>query len=481
MKRFLPVFTAFVLALTLLFGGCTTGEVDRNKELQSAMKRNDMELSAAFLENAGSFSEVSDFLKEWAKNAGFEVTSDKKHYIVIKNPATEGMEDRPTTTLECSVDPLHIRKDIDLLSMAMAALLGPFEHGKITLMVTEKDEENTFASAETIKKSSLEEKHMIHLELGNSAMVYLSGPESATGHMSCKAPRAETKYSNAYEIEFTIPKCVDPYDFSKDSSYPNPIEVIGNLLATAKSSGRLFEIASFSCEADKGFLPYEAKALVVVDENNVESFVKRFDSSYESMEKKFRKREKEQKKEQEPDAAEEPLFTYTLSEADVPEKVLSQKSANNLISLMYTLQTGVTEQDEESGEITSLSYISNVSTSKGKFKLDMSMRGQTKEALKSLSDTYLITSGLCDVDYRMSDPAILWTSAEGGHLADFFFRAVDSEKEATPIYLGRSECDVLGQRGKDLDLIYYRVNKDHRNTAIKYILAYTAGEDVPEK
>ena len=54
-----------------------------------------------------------------------------------------------------------------------------------------------------------------------------------------------------------------------------------------------------------------------------------------------------------------------MEETDMPDKVLSEDVATGLISLMYTLNTGVCEQDEESGVIYSASYIKSVKTKKG--------------------------------------------------------------------------------------------------------------------
>ena len=481
MKRFLALFCTLIMVVGL-FCGCDGEEVDRSKELQSAMKANDKELSATFLENASSFDEVSEYLKTWAEKAGLEIAAEKDHYIIIRNPATAGYEDADPTTLQCHVDPLHLRKDLDLLSMSMACLLGPMQHGKILLMVTENDEEDLFTGAQTLKKKNITDRHIIHLEMAGSAMVYTSGAYGMSSNLTCKAPRREPEYTRAYTIDFSIPRHADPYAFDKANNYPNPIETIGNLLASAKSSGRLFEIASFESESESGFLPHRATAVVVIDENNVENFQKRFDTSFETIEKRFSNIEKERddKQSTSQDGDDEPLFKFTMTETDLPRTVLKQKGSDNIISLMYTLQTGIVGQNEESGELESLAYIKRISTKNGRFDLNVRMRADTEAALTELSNTYLITSGLCDVVYDPGKAVRLWSAREDGPLADFFYRAVDLEKEQAPINLGRTECDVLGRRGKNLDLVFYRVNSDHRNAAIKNILAYLSGEDVPE-
>lgn len=93
----------------------------------------------------------------------------------------------------------------------------------------------------------------------------------------------------------------DPFNI-KDTDYPNPVEVIGNLLASEKSSGQLFQLASFNCEAKDGYIPTSATAVVVVDSNDISSFEKRFRSSYNNMKNRFEKLEDN--------------FVYTLTATD---------------------------------------------------------------------------------------------------------------------------------------------------------------------
>ena len=240
-----------------------------------------------------------------------------------------------------------------------------------------------------------------------------------------------------------------------------------DLLASAKSSGRLFEIASFTAKDNGDYLPCEAKAVVVIDDNNVEAFKKRFDKSYEAVQKKYDQLAKETADD---GAAVEP-FSYTMEETDMPEKVLKNRASDNIISLMYTLQTGIHLQDEDTDSITAASYIRSISTSKGRFALVMDMRSRDEASMEEMSGNYLITSGLCDVNYSTNEPQRLWTSKKDSSLAAWFTASVN-EENADPIRLQSSECDKLYTRGDKPDLIAYRYDKDHRGTALENILAY---------
>ena len=138
---------------------------------------------------------------------------------------------------------------------------------------------------------------------------------------------------------------------------------------------------------------------------------------------------------------------------------------------MYTLQTGIHLQDEETGAITAASYIRSVSTDGGKFSLVMDMRSRDKDAMEEMAGNYLITSGLCDVDYTDTKPVRLWKAADESTSAAWFTAAVNSDNEDTT-KMQTCEANVLYSRRDGLDLIDYRCNADRYDDALDSILGY---------
>lgn len=466
MRRFLSLFVCLTVFCSIFLWGCSSNQIDRGKELKDVMETCDSKWSQAFPTGSATFEQVEDYIAGWGGNAGLDITKTAEHYIVLTNKAVKGQKKAPSLTVALSVDPTRLRDNVKLLSLGMTSLLGPVKHGKLRLIVMEATE-NSCPGAESVSKKYMNTDHYIYLYKGSSAMVYTAGSLTAEGQMGCKATRKKPSYTNAYEISIRIPSTLDPYIFEKDRSMPNPINVIGDLLASAKSSGRLFEIASFTAKDNGDYLPCEAKAVVVIDDNNVEAFKKRFDKSYEAVQKKYDQLVKETADD---GAAVEP-FSYTMEETDMPEKVLKNRASDNIISLMYTLQTGIHLQDEDTDSITAASYIRSISTSKGRFALVMDMRSRDEASMEEMSGNYLITSGLCDVNYSTNEPQRLWTSKKDSSLAAWFTASVN-EENADPIRLQSSECDKLYTRGDKPDLIAYRYDKDHRGTALENILAY---------
>lgn len=466
MRRFLSVFIIIIMGLSLILCGCESGQIDRGKELKNVMDTCDSKWSQAFPTGTASFPQVADYIAGWGGNAGLEVTKNAEHYIVLTNPATKGQKKTPSVTMCISLDPVKLRDSFKLLSLGMTSILGPVEHGRIRLIVAE-DSEHGYPGAESINSKYLKCDHFVYIYKGSSGMVYTAGPMSAQGKLSCKAGRTSPKYENAFRISIQIPSTLNPYNYDKDSSLPNPINVLGDLLASAKSSGRLFEIASFTAKDNGDFLPCEAKAVVVIDDNNVEAFQKRFESSSEALQKRFDELEVNKDEDGNPIEG----FTYTMEPISVPKKVLKQSASDNIISLMYTLQTGIHLQDEDTGSITACSYIRSVSTKGGKFALVMDMRSRDTESMEEMSGNYLITSGLCDVNYSSTEPHRLWSSTKDSSLAAWFLATVNDEDD-DPTTLQSSECDKLYAKKQGLDMIAYRYDKDHRGTALENILSY---------
>ena len=467
-----------LLLSSLFLCSCSEEQIDRGQELRPVMETCDSKLTLDFPGGTATFKQVADYMGRWAENAGLDVTKKADHYIVLTNPATRGMKKEPSVTMSVALDPSDLRGDGPQVSLGMASLLGPLQHGRLRLIVTEATD-NLYPGAEELNPKYLKCDHFINLCQGGSDAIYTAGPMISTGTLTCSARKTAPEYGNAFRISIHIPDGIDPYVFDKEHSLPNPVNVIGDLLASAKSSGRLFEIASFSAKANGSFLPTDAKAVVVIDDNNVEAFQKRFDQSYEAFEKRFGQLEAASEEEEKDAKAEEaaaepaPTFTYTMEPVEVPSRVLKQGASNNIISLMYTLQTGIQLQDEASGDLTAASYIRSLSTKGGKFRLELDMRSRDQGSMDEMTGNYLITSGLCDVDYENTEPRRIWTCQEDSSLAAWFIASVNEDAEdIDTTCMVSSECDLFYAAKDDLDIISYHFKKDHRPEVLDNLLAY---------
>lgn len=455
MKRYLLLITPLILILTMALSGCSLEELSRDSELKAAAETTYDELNSTFSGESGQFSLVTEYLKSWANKNEINIEESQDHYMVMTNPATAGCEDSQSTVLQCAVRTEAFNNSMQPLAIALTSLLGPEEHGDITLIITEIDN-GQYTGASSVDSKYCQCDNFINLDFNNDVSLVTSGAYEMTSTMTAPVETAEPAYSRAFAITMSISGYHDPFDF--DQRYPNPVETIGSLLATEKSSGQLFNLASFECESVDGYTPTSATAIVIVDDNDVDSFTRRFNSSYNNMKDRFENLNDN--------------FVYTLTETPMPDKVMSSQTSDNIISLMYTLQSGIYRQDEDSGDIIAAAGISSVTTSDGAFTLTMVSRSTDSSVMNEMSQEFLTTSGLCNISYSASEPFRTWSSDSQSGVGPFLTEALGSEESIIESTVKSSECQVFASKTDDLNIISYQCNINHMEAALTNILNF---------
>lgn len=455
MKRVLPLLMIFVFGFCMLLQGCT-GDLNRTAELRESLKAIDKDLNETFSEETCDFTLVTEYLQSWAESSGIEVKKTDDNYIVLENPATEDAGNAESTVMQCSVNTTDCKNSVDILATGLACLLGPTSHGKLRLVVTEYTAGQRIG-AESIPSEYVKGDNFINLQYSKSASVYTSGPEQTSCLMKTSTSWTKPSYDSAYKITLRMDKYTDPFSFDKTNNYPNPVNVIGGLLANAKSSGKLFEIASFTSKSVNSYGPYFASATIVINDSHIESITNRFDSSYENIENKFEDLDSD--------------FVYTMTPVDMPEKVLSEKNTNNLVSLMYTLNTGICYQDEETGLVLASSYIKSVETEKN-LTLMLTMRARDKENMNNLCNEYEITSGLCDMNFSCSSPKKTWASSADKDLASWFSLRVPVIEGDSAVTMKQYDNDFFEKKAPGLNMISYTFSSLNQNDVLSNIVNF---------
>lgn len=465
MKKFFAFFLAAVMIFTLTLSGCGSAEEDRMDTLNDSLESTYDELTATFSGDTGQYDLVAEYIQSWASKNGIEIVAKKENYMVLKNPAVEGLKDTESTVLQCSVDTKDFAHSLQSLSISLTCLLGPLEHGDITLLITENDN-GQYTGASAADPEYYQCDNFINIRHCDDVQLFTSGSYTASAAMSTDISTDTPQYSHAYSITMKTSGHHDPFA-TETPAYPNPVEVLGNLLATEKSSGQLFELASFECEASSGYIPVSATAVVVIDSNDVASFEKKFRTSYNNMKNKFEKLEDN--------------FVYTFTETSMPASVMSSECSDNIISLMYTIKTGSFIQDEdenEDDENIALAEMSNVSTGGGKFNLSMTYRSTDESVIGKMSEVYMTTAGLCNIDYSISDTKLTWPSTDNSELATYFSDALGAKDSVYETTVESSECDIFAS-GSVLNMVSYRCNIHHGEAALSNICRFL--ESLTEK
>ncbi len=459
MRKILVLAALFVTSAMLCLTGCGSG--DRQGELETIYSDTYEELQETFSDSGSKFTMVEEYVRSWAKSNDIKVLDQADSYMILKNKKTKDAKDAKSVTLHCSVDTQDMINTNHILATSLTSLLGPETHGTIKLIISDAGT-NDFAGVRQIPADQLKTGNLIHLKDSEKKELKTFGSYAfdATLHKGIK--REKPTHTNAYEITMNVGNYKDSFDYT--NKYPDPIEVVGNYLATSKSSGYLFQLASFKSKKSDGGTPESAKAVIVIDDNNVEKMQKRFDKSFDSIKKRCEKLGID--------------FVYTFTETSMPKQVIDDKSSGRLISLLYTLDPGIFYQDEDTGEIISAKEFVKVSTKGDQFTLKVKGRSKTEASLTELKQALATMAGLSDVKCNVTKEYTTWSSKDD--TAAYFREALGVAEDDEISTLKTSELNILAEKRPSLSCLSYGFSLAEDKdaiTAITGFMSHVAGVD----
>ncbi len=446
MKRFFSLFSIFILLAALLsFSGCGSQadvpEEEQKLSLDDSLQTNYDALMAEF-ENGGDFQQFSSFLSQWAKENQIDVKTSNDRYIVLSKPASAGYEDAETFTLHTAVNfdnETDQEESLQSASTVMSALYKAERHGTLKGIFT-LETMGEAVGADALGSTHLKADNFIDMTYAGSTALYNSLAASSEFLATKEFQTASPRYSKAYRITLKGTANKSPYKHGGD--YPNAIKTIGDLLASCQSSSILFELASFSGGTSSSLYPEKASALIVLQENDVESFTNRFESSFERVQEYYEEQE-------------EP-FEYTMTEAKIPKRVLSNIDSNHIVSLMYTITNGTYIRSDK-GEIMAASNIGRISTKQGMFRMEINAKSLENNLMDQMRSVFETTCGLCEIQYKETSFTPLWYASTRIPLISYLMEKIDStpsgmlENKAAEIYLEKQPKLNLAIWTTDLD------------------------------
>lgn len=446
MKRFFSLFSIVALASVLiLMPGCSPQETEPEGEtklsLEDSLEANYGAL-AAQLEDSGNFQQFSDYLTQWAKENEIQVKTSNDRYIVLSKAASAGYEKAETFTFHAVVnfDNETVQNEsLQNAAVVMATLYQAERHGTLKGIFT-LETMGQAAGADALGDVQLKTDNFIDVVHKDHTTLYNSLAATSEFLATKQVHTVRPKYSKAFRITLKGAPNKSPYE--PGNNYPNAIKTIGDFLASCQSSSVLFELASFSGGSSSSLYPEKASALVVLQENDVESFMSRFESSFERVEESY-------------EELEEP-FTYTVSEAELPKRVLSNGDSNHIVSLMYTITNGTYLRSDD-GEILAASNIGKISTKHGTFHMEINARSLENNLMDEMRSVFQTTCGLCEIQYQETSSVPLWYASTRIPLISYLMEKLDDtpsgmlENKAAEIYLKKRPDLNLAIWATDLD------------------------------
>ncbi len=300
---------------------------------------------------------VRAFLKKFGEDLGLETIEDEVGNIIIKKPATEGMENRKGIILQGHMDmvpqknadtdhdfekdPIDAYVDGEWVTakgttlgadngMGVAAAMAvveanDIEHGPIEVLVT-VDEETGMTGAENLKPGLLDGDILLNMDSEDEGELYIgcAGGVNTTGELKYKSEDVPEGMA-AYKVTVKgLKGGHSGLDINLGRGNANKIMNVLLMKAAEKYGLRIAEINGGSL---RNAIPRESFATVVVPEDkkgDFETFVKEFEAIVQDEFKEA-----------------DPGVMVTAEAADLPEKIIDEKSTKSLYDAVAGCPNGV--------------------------------------------------------------------------------------------------------------------------------------------
>ncbi|MGN0713776.1 MAG: hypothetical protein ACI4LJ_08320, partial [Anaerovoracaceae bacterium] len=247
-------------------------------------------------------ADVAGYLLSWAKNKEIPATKDDAGNVIFTIKASENAAEVMPAAIVCSFDADNMENHVEEMAVALCAAKNAVNHGKLSVVfLAEENGQKTGAQGFDIGHFTNDTSIFC---LGNSVGSRVS---TVTGgyrqiQITHKLEYQKPSYNKAYKI--TLKNCPSLLVEGNIGSVPNPIKVLGNVLANFKSTSLLFELGTFYGGSSADFTPSKASMTVVINDSDTGKFQRKMENSIEKIYDKFHD--------------DYPEIEYTYEEVDLP-------------------------------------------------------------------------------------------------------------------------------------------------------------------
>lgn len=421
---------------------------------------------------------VIAFMKEFGKKLGLETIEDEVGNVIIKKPATAGMEDRKTIVMQSHLDMVHQKNNdtnfdfdtqgIDMYidgdwvkargttlgadnGLGVATIMAILESDDIVHPAIEAlftiDEETGMTGAQGLKGGILKGEILLNLdtEEDDELGVGCAGGIDVTAGRTYQ--EVET-LSNKKGYQIKIKGLNGGHSGMQiHEGLGNSNKLLVRLLFNGYKNYGL-QVGEIDGGGLRNAIPRESTALVVVDTDKTEKFANEFGKHAEDIKKEYKTME--------------PDMVIELKETDVPDKVMDVETQQLLIKALYSAWNGVYRMSPDIPDLVETSNnLARVLVKDGEVKIACLTRSSVESSKMDLANTLKATFELagCKVDFSGSYPG--WTpnmdSAILKVMEDLYIKMNNEKPHVAACHAGL-ECGILGTNYPGMDMISFGPN-----------------------
>ena len=421
---------------------------------------------------------VIAFMKQFGEDLGLETMVDSVGNVIVKKPASLGMEDRKAIVMQSHLDMVHQKNndtdfDFDTQGIEMyvegdwvkakgttlgadnglgvATIMAILESDTIVHPAIEAlftiDEETGMTGAKGLEGGLLKGEILLNLDTEEDDEIGVG----CAGGIDVTATRT---YTIEETPEFKIGFSITVKGLQGGHSGMQIHEGLGN--ANKIMNRVLFDgFENFGLrisEIDGGSLrnaiPRESKALFVIDAVHEEAFVSEM--------KDISKAIKSELKTMEPD------LEILVSKSETPEKIMDLGVQEGLTRAIYAAHNGVYRMSADIPDLVETSNnIARVIVKEGKIKIGCLTRSSVESSKMDLANKLRATFELTGCEVELSGDYPGWTPNMDSSILkvlDGLYEKMNGEKAHVAACHAGLECGILGTHYPDMEMISFGPN-----------------------
>lgn len=419
---------------------------------------------------------IIEYLLNWAKSNNIEAKKDEAGNILMKKPATEGMENRKSIILQSHIDMVceknnDVKHDFEKdpiipwidgewvkakgttlgaddgigVAAQMAILISKdIQHGPIEALFT-VDEETGLTGAFALKPNFFDSKILLNLDSEDEGEIFIgcAGGIDTTANFYYELREIKGDYKG-FKIEVKGLKGGHSGD-EINKGLGNSNKILTRFLWKATFENDLL-LSYFDGGNLKNAIPREAYANFVLPLNMIDDF-KVF----------FEKLSKEIKSEL---SVTEPNLKISLTKIELPKNVIDRKTQNYLLTSLYACPHGVISMSrkmegmvETSTNLASVKFVGN-----NKIVVSTSQRSDTFSSRRYIANMVASVFTLAKADVSHSDGYPGWSpnpNSEILKIAENTYTNLFSKKPIVRSIHAGLECGLFLEKYPDLDMVSF--------------------------
>jgi len=416
---------------------------------------------------------VLAYLVDWAIKHNLEYKQDDAGNIVIKKPATKGMENRATVALQGHVDMVceknsNIKIDFDNdpidafvdgdfvkangttlgadngigVAMALALLESKnIAHPPIEALFT-VDEETGLTGANRLGTDMLEAKILLNLdsEIEGVFTIGCAGGVNTIGEYNYKSDKVPTE-CKTYQIVVT--GCRGGHSgINIGEERANAIVLLSRIILrlTQELNARL---VSFDAPGKHNAIPREAKATIMIQNANFADFKKYIDEYSDILTKEY--------------ISIEPNLKIYYEEASTPKRVMTIETQKKFIDSLFVIPHGVCRWSPDIDNLVQTSTnLAVVETNEEKITVLTSQRSSLESEKNYIATKVLLAMELGGAIARHSEGYPSWTPNIKSNILkiakDVYKNMYGNDPKVEVIHAGL-ECGIIGDKYQGMEML----------------------------